>query len=290
MISASIKELRAICQYPQPWLLRQLRMVSIYFTWLFLHTPITANGITLLGMAGGILTAVLFSLEYWVTGIGLLFVTLIMDLSDGEVSRYRGAQSKEGSYLDKVYIFVAHPSPFAGLALGVYGIDPNEWVLVAGFVNVISIVLLCIVIEYAPQIAVWKHCRRFVDRLLADPTFLAEQIEKASSVHELSVAPPSAIDRLRNSLFANALKVALAWWDFPHVFVLMMCAIAAHLIIAQGSGVGPMQLFLYFYAVSYPPIIAGMLFKNVMARSIESQFEEEKSVVMSLVMKARREM
>jgi hypothetical protein len=299
-VTKTIRELRRDCQQTmstwdsQPWLFLQIRKVSIYLTWILLHTPLTPNAITLIAIAGGVLTAVLFALGCWITGVVILFVVIILDFSDGEVSRYRGSQSKEGSYLDKIYTFTVHPSPIAGMAIGVHNIYPSPWVLVAGFTDVISVFLLCMVTEYGPQLALWRHCRRFLDRLNQDPAFLAEQLQIAASLAENAPAPGftrTAFENIRDSHMAAILKSAVSGWDFPYILCFMALAIVLQSIIGERNipgQIAPVKLFLYFYAISYPPLICFMLLKNVMTKTVERQFEDAKGEIMQMLQKTRQ--
>lgn len=302
VVSKSISELRRDCQQTmltwdsQPWLFLQIRKVSIYVTWLLLHTPLTPNGITLVAIAGGVLTGVLFAFGCWITGLIALLLVITLDFSDGEVSRYRGTTSKEGSYLDKIYTFAVHPSPIAGMALGAYHADPTGWVLGAGFINVISVFLLCMVTEYAPQLAVWRHCKRFIDRLNRDPAFLAEQLRMASArsaVPDGALPAPgqAAFDEIRNSGLAATVRRAISGWDFPYILCFLALAVILQSIIGWQGGLGelaPAKLFLYFYAISYPPIICFMLLKNVATKVVERQYQEVTAEIMQMLEKARR--
>ena len=66
MIKESIDDLRKICQHSyfgwssQPWVFLQVRKLSIYLTWVLLHTTLSSNAISLLGIGSGVLAAVLF--------------------------------------------------------------------------------------------------------------------------------------------------------------------------------------------------------------------------------------
>jgi phosphatidylglycerophosphate synthase len=293
----NIDELRKEVQHSapfwadQPWLFLQIRRLSIYATLLLLHTPLTPNTITLIAIAAGILAGALFALGCWVIGIVVLLIAIVLDFSDGEVSRYRGTQSKEGSYLDKVYTFSVHPSPIAGMTIGVYGIHPTSWVLAAGFVDVISIILLCMVTEYARQLAVWKHVWRFLIRLGNEPAFLARELGEKSE--PLPGAPAAGIGPadFRSSKLGTFLKRAISGWDFPYIFCFMIVAIILQLAAGEGGtilGVSPAKAFLYFYAITYPPIIGIMLAKNVATNAIEQDYRTATSQIMQVVEKIRR--
>lgn len=292
----TIPELRRDTQHThlgwasQPWLFRQIRKVSIYVTWLLLQTPLTPNAITLIAIAGGILTGVLFAVGWWLTGIAMLALVVILDFCDGEVSRYRGAQSKEGSYLDKLYIFTVHPSPIAGMTIGVHALFPTPWVLAAGFVDAISIFLLCMVSEYGRHLAVWKHLGRFLARLETDPDFLAEQLKTAPAGASGNNAAAGR-DGFGNSRFGKQLKRILQGWDFPYIFFFMAASIILQLAMGrEGSlfGIAPVKLFLYFYAVTFPAIICIMIAKNVSRRVVEMDFRDAAGQVVRTLQQARR--
>lgn len=100
-----LTELRAICQNVEStWYSRHIaRPLSIRLTWLLLHTPITANGVTVLqlltGIAGGFLI-MQGNFAFGIIGILLVELGYIIDCSDGEVARYYDASSKKGVFLD----------------------------------------------------------------------------------------------------------------------------------------------------------------------------------------------
>jgi len=85
------------------WHYRIHRRLSIYVTWLLLHTPLTANQASLLSLAVGAASAglvltggprqALFSL------VGF-YAYFLLDKVDGEIARYRGQQSLRGIGLD----------------------------------------------------------------------------------------------------------------------------------------------------------------------------------------------
>lgn len=104
----TIKELRAICQKTAPDPARESkvgkfsRVFSIYTTKLFLYTPLTPNHITILSVLvffAGI--NLLLPGVYWLDIVGALvvFFSIILDGSDGEVARFR----KRGGVLGGMY-------------------------------------------------------------------------------------------------------------------------------------------------------------------------------------------
>lgn len=125
----SIAQLREVCQPPaivgrlsyEHWAGQlYMRRLSLYLTRVLLRTPLTANGITWLMIASGIVAALVLTVPaLWsaVAAMLLLQVQLLFDCSDGEVARWRETMSAVGVYLDKI----GHYSTEAALmaALGV---------------------------------------------------------------------------------------------------------------------------------------------------------------------------
>ena len=119
----SIPELRRICQTTRPSIFRDFLSgwyyrLAIYFTWVCLRLGLSANQVTLLSGAvacvGGLL---LTSNEPWFVLAGVLcfHIFAILDMSDGEVARYRGQGGAAGHYLDWAMHFVSSSALMLGL-------------------------------------------------------------------------------------------------------------------------------------------------------------------------------
>lgn len=126
----SIKELRKICQKKgeagkEAFINRFFRNFSIYFTWFFLHLKgLTANQVTVLGTVLFVLGSLCFIKGYcWLNLLGLVFLWLahIVDLSDGEVARYRGSgNGLGGTFVEPMTHDIKYAVFFVSLALGEY--------------------------------------------------------------------------------------------------------------------------------------------------------------------------
>lgn len=134
----SIKELRKICQKGHgSWFSTHImRKVSIYFTWLFLHTKITANQVSALGLLTGILAGLLFSFGkplLMLTGAVALNLVLIFEHVDGEIARYRKQATLEGLYLDDLCYDTAIILIIMGFSFGVSHAINKIWASYMGF-------------------------------------------------------------------------------------------------------------------------------------------------------------
>jgi phosphatidylglycerophosphate synthase len=116
------------------------RYIAVYFTWIFLKLKITPNAITIsnifLGFFGTFL--MVFHNSYtFLVGIFLIYITLILDSSDGQVARITGNCSKRGQFLDGIYSYTLAAGLYGFLALGSYLILRDFRLLIAGFIAII---------------------------------------------------------------------------------------------------------------------------------------------------------
>jgi len=145
-VAVNIDELRKIQHKPYEDLyLRFFRKFSIYLTWLLLHTKITANQVTTLSIIVGIVGTLFFvsaNPVYWIFGYIVLQLSLLLDVSDGEVARYRKNVSGFGNYLDDLNHVIASSFLFITMTFGFYEAFNNVLIFVFGFAAVFGVLLL----------------------------------------------------------------------------------------------------------------------------------------------------
>lgn len=132
----TIKNLRKVIGRPNeidPYAKYFIRPISIWFTWLFVRTPLSANHITIIQEIFGIMGAVLFAYGRFILGAIFLQVGFIMDNSDGEVARWKNQQSERGKFLDLIGHMIVIPFYFFGLGLGLYLQYGEILTLIMGF-------------------------------------------------------------------------------------------------------------------------------------------------------------
>jgi phosphatidylglycerophosphate synthase len=117
-------------RWEQPWH-RLIRKVSIYLTWILLHSPISANGVTFLFLVTGVIGGVIFALGTplaWIVGTVFVWLSILLDFSDGEVARYRQESHWFGDYLEETVHSVVSIAMYVGISLGVWRQAPgNPW-------------------------------------------------------------------------------------------------------------------------------------------------------------------
>lgn len=284
-VSESIEELRDICQVShldwasQGFAFFQIRRVSIYLTWVLLHLPLTANQVTLLAIATGLLASLLFGLNQMLAGLVVLQLSMVLDFCDGEVSRYKKQQSKEGSYLDKVYHFCVHPSVFAGVAVGAHSLHPATWVVAIGFVTTICIFANTMVKAYAGELAIWTHSKRFMKRLSAaldaDPDgalFFAELSKAGVKGQAARGEVTDVLQKAKTSGLRQLFDALASQWDFPYIFISLSLALVIQLFVPRldlAGGISPSELLLVLLTVTYPLWMLFFLSYILSSRQIE---------------------
>jgi phosphatidylglycerophosphate synthase len=148
MSTPSVAELRAVCQ-PETLLRRvdaghwagrlYMRRLSPYVTRLLIATPLSANGVTWLMIASGVLAALSLTLPGMLGAVGafvLVQLQLLFDCCDGEVARWWGRYSPRGVYLDRI----GHYSTDAALAAALGVRADGGWGSIDGWTTLALVV------------------------------------------------------------------------------------------------------------------------------------------------------
>lgn len=249
-----IAELRKQCQSVDygyehyPLLFRSIRVISIYFTWILVSTSLTPNAITVYGILFGVFSALPFIFDYPIVAVIFAFFAIIADFSDGEVSRFKGLKSKEGSYLDKVHHLSVHPFFIAGLVIWTIGkVNYLNYLLPIGMLCVLNSILLPVVVMYAADIAVLKHLERKITNF--GIAVLENNVVEIKSRNEASYF----------KLFSKKLIGHIQrWLDFP--YVIMYFSGLVLIVVLLGDYVNALLLFYGLLAYSCMSSILIVLF------------------------------
>lgn len=169
----SIKELRKICQAPEDrhnaesiidekiW-----RVPSIYLTKLLLYTPLKPDHVTMLMIFWGFIVGFLFSIgTYWhmLAGAITLEFLYVLDAVDGEMARYKKTSSLNGVFLDLIAHLTNMAVPFIGLTIGIYKLNPNIYVVLAGLsASVFSV--LCLNIQPMKHHVIFREIIKYAQK------------------------------------------------------------------------------------------------------------------------------
>ena len=159
-MTESIKELRKICQPERCWVPAALgsgwpknyllRPMSIYLTKLFLKIGISANKASLIRLFVGIIAGIFLIFaepQWWIIGLLLLFLSILLDHTDGEIARYHKSESLLGEYIDDLVDRFLWPYTLACMSLGISNALNDRTVFVFGLLSILLFFLLYIAVS-----------------------------------------------------------------------------------------------------------------------------------------------
>ncbi|NTW68490.1 MAG: CDP-alcohol phosphatidyltransferase family protein [Chlorobiaceae bacterium] len=265
----SIKDLRAKCQKTNygydvyPLLFRFIRVLSIYSTWLLIQTRCNPNTITILGVLCGVLSGIMFFAGFVNSALILVILAVIADFSDGEVSRFHGTTSKEGTYLDTIHHFVVQPFFIAGIVLWSFEKNNSHLFLAAGMVSVINSIILSLAVSSAVDNALLKHLLRYIksNRVRHIPTEIEETPVKPMQKAGFYRAIPGTVARML---------------DFPYVIVIMGVGVILDRYCSVLFGINDSVILymIYLYALLSSGLVTLFVWNVVHSRHIEKRFNE----------------
>ncbi len=117
------------------------RKLATYFTWLFLHTNITPNTVTIIAMIIGATACLVIAVPKLTTliiGVFMFELHLVLDSSDGELARFKKKFSLLGNYLDTLGHMLIYSCLYSGLGINIYLRTNNLFFLILGFLTAIT--------------------------------------------------------------------------------------------------------------------------------------------------------
>lgn len=141
----SIKELRKITGVKRKGIFYRFHDYLAYFpAKIFLHTPVTANQITISWIIIQFIASLFMSTGDYLTMIIALLVfqfMFVIDCADGVIARYKKQFSLNGIYFDHMGHYINNPALLLSLSIGVYRIQANRIYLLFGLVAAGSFLL-----------------------------------------------------------------------------------------------------------------------------------------------------
>jgi len=199
----------------EPYTWYVVRPISIYFTWVLVRTPITANQVTVLQEIFGVLGAIflgLGSVAYAIIGVILLQLGFILDNSDGEIARWKGQESIDGVYLDLLGHIIVIPLYMFALGFSVWMRTGHIEVLISGFLSAMFVVkierntLLDVVDTLVTDVGTPKYTFDYLRGKLANAS---EQVDMGSAGISGIRSPVQALFRYPMSMNVVMLAVIL---------------------------------------------------------------------------------
>lgn len=248
----SISALRERCQsskqagdFPSPYV-RFGRKYSIYLTWVLLHTRMSANQVTLLGIGLGLLGACLLAFNRplpLITGLVLLQISFILDFSDGEVARYKNATGTlAGAYLDYLYHFYVPILYMGGLAISAFTAVPRLEIFALG-------VLACAGVSqmhfFCKEHILISHLRNHPEGASRPEVLEAMQDSpRLGGANVVSSEPANRFSVSRLTRFIGELLL------YPYAFNVISAVVLLDIWLSQGQAVTSARARIGFLAVA----------------------------------------
>ena len=111
------------------WVIYAMQLPASPFSYILAKGKVSANQISILRVVLylGILPLFLLSNKVIIFGIVIYYFALISDCIDGQLARYHGTGSLEGSFVDSITSVVMVPSMFIAAGLTVYNWSGGIW-------------------------------------------------------------------------------------------------------------------------------------------------------------------
>jgi len=259
---------------PIPWYARYIHLrISIYITWVLLHTNVSANQVTVTFMVVGLIAVYLFSfgqpwMYFW--GAILLQVRYLLDSVDGEIARYRKTFSVTGEYLDFIEHYITGGLVFFALGVGLHRQFEGVIPLYLGFSSSFGFILINILYDGK------------------DKYLLHNIMKKIDSLEIRSDDQRTPLDEKgkKKLIFAASPKNQRLWYKlikgyslYPGINnVLLLVALLELLIIRwfpEKYEISLFYLLLWSYAFFYPISFAKNLYGMVKQRSLDGELKEK---------------
>lgn len=267
----SIAELRPIAQGvkvsgDRRWTYRAFRQVSIYITWLLLHTGVTPNQVTVASLitAGAGLGLVAFG-SPWVALVGylLLFVYHLLDRVDGEIARFRKIYSLRGIYLDNAGHYLTGAGIFIATTYRLAPDSSNPQVIwLIGTIGAVA----------AMMARVEKHAsfQLFSQYVLEKPNLLQSPSVTAGALTRSATRDDRATGSTghRRSLLTMTRDAALTLTSFPIVAAAFTIGLAIGIgADSDGVSIAILVIASAIQVVTYLALEAVNLTQNLFAES-----------------------
>lgn len=260
----SLKELNKLCQKEDyktkgNWMVcKFLREAALPFTWLLLHTRVTANQVTLAALGVGILGTIFLAFPergWFLFGTLLLQFWYYLDHVDGQIARYRKTSSLTGRFFDFIMHHLIHGIVFFGLAGWMYAMGNSAFYLVWGFVACLSIITFNLVHD--------TKYKTFFERLSLEKRIEFKPASKDPDSKTV-VAEPSWPKRIFSFVHKSSeIHVLMNIWTlvaFIQVFI---------------SGLFDLRPFLYlYYGFAFPFLAIVKLTYLIIHQEIDREFKE----------------
>ncbi len=103
-VDLNLNEIKKKCRRESDYIITLLftNELSLILTWLLVQTRISPNQVTLASLICGILCGLMFLMGHFILGSFFLFLSHLLDCTDGNLARAKGVFSPIGRWLDSI--------------------------------------------------------------------------------------------------------------------------------------------------------------------------------------------
>ncbi len=240
---------------------RVTRPMALPLTWLLLHTKVSANAVSFLGMLTAAGAAWCFAQEsplIFFFGALLFQFWYLLDHVDGQIARYRKASSLTGLYFDFLSHYFVNSVIFFALGVHSFFLTGDFGAILLAFGGAFSYALLqstfdCKYRAYYVGLKAWK----------------GQTVRIPSETEADSKRSSRSLFRVCYSFLYKLCEV--------HVFMNLL-SLTALLNLWAGPSVSPLPLpsgFFLFYAFLLPFVTAVQIFYSVRTGVVDKDFQRE---------------
>ena len=145
----TFSDLRERCRRESDYLITLLftNEVSLLVTWGLLQTRVTPNQVTVASLVCGIVCGLLFIKGWFATGALFLFLSHMLDCTDGNLARAKGVFSPVGRWLDFIGDKSADVVLFLCISIHMYFVDDKIWWIVLPLVEGLLLMLYYYIVD-----------------------------------------------------------------------------------------------------------------------------------------------
>jgi len=270
----TIQELKKICQEirreTDDWYMwHVLRKISIRVTWLLLHTPISANGVTFLFIINGMLICIVFifgtKLAFFIGSLMLQF-WYVLDMVDGEIARYRKQSVATGRFFDYMAHYIIHPFFFISIGFGLSRESEDSNIFLYSILAGYSVHLIDVLLDVSYSVLY----RRVKSKLLdPDKEIVFKRLDS-------SIAGNGNGNRngsLPKQVFSFMHRIS----TFPPIIHIMLCLSIVNMFLKT-------ELFfywIYFYAFTATLVWIARVAAVIMRKKIDIEYTQIDNILSS---------
>lgn len=149
---------------------KQIRRFSVPLTRQLVRLPVTANHVTMAGLALSVAAGTAFAAGgYWaaLAGAAFYYLSTVLDCSDGEVARAKYCESSFGCWLETAADYASYVFAWAGITIAALRANPHSAYSHAAIVALISSLLMFAFVAYLRHRVAGANPGQFDDAVAA---------------------------------------------------------------------------------------------------------------------------